>query len=112
MRTLKKTLSLVLVLAMVCSFFVMGTSAAFEDAADIDAKYEEAVAVMNGLGIIQGDGKNFNPDGTLTRAHAATFIVRILKAEGYAAACTANFTDVAEGDWYYDAVAYCQTMGY
>ena len=54
MRTLKKSLSLVLVLAMVCSFFVMGTSAAFEDQAEIDADYVEAVELMNTLGIIEG----------------------------------------------------------
>ena len=44
MRTLKKSLSLVLVLAMVCSFFVMGTSAAFEDADKIEAELKEAGA--------------------------------------------------------------------
>jgi len=111
MRTLKKSLSLVLVLAMVCSFFVMGTSAAFEDAAEIAPEYVQAIDVLNALEILQGSDGKFNPDGTLTRAAAARIIVAMLKAEEEALVATCTFTDVAEGAWYYDEIAYCQSIG-
>jgi len=111
MRTLKKSLSLVLVLAMVCSCFVMGTSAAFEDADEITAKYAEAIDVMNALKILQGSDGEFNPQGTLTRAQAARIIVAMLQAEDYAKVATCTFTDVATTDWFYDEIAYCQSIG-
>jgi len=111
MRTLKKSLSLVLVLAMVCSFFVMGTSAAFEDAADIDAKYAEAIEVMNSLEILQGSDGKFDPQGTLNRAQAARIIVAMLGADELAKTATCTFTDVPAGQWYTPWIAYCQSIG-
>jgi len=111
MRTLKKSLSLVLVLAMVCSFFVMGTSAAFEDADEITAKYVEAVEVMNALKILQGSDGSFNPQGTLNRAQAARIIVAVLGADDLAKTATCTFTDVPAGQWYTPWIAYCQSVG-
>ena len=76
MRTLKKTLALVLCLAMIAGLCCFGTSAAFADAADIE--YTEAVEVMNALGVLKGDGTNFNPKGILTRAEAAVMLAKLI----------------------------------
>ncbi len=72
MRTLKKTLALVLVLAMMFSLCITA-SADFTDAEEITN--ELAVNTLVALGVIEGmpDG-SFDPDGTLTRAQAAKII--------------------------------------
>ena len=60
MRTLKKTLSLVLVVAMVLGLCVVGASAkdAVENFTDdyekVGAAYQEAVGVLVGIGVIDG----------------------------------------------------------
>ena len=73
MRTLKKTLSLLLAVALVLSLTVVGASAAYtgnkvdtlKDAADVGADYSEAVGVMVGLGIIEGyDDGTLRPETT------------------------------------------------
>ncbi len=109
MRTLKKTLALVLVLAMMFSLCVTA-SADFTDEDEI--KYVEAVEVMAALGVLEGnpDG-SFNPKGTLTRAEAATIIVRLLDAEDLAVAAEATFADVAANHWAAAAIAYCAEEG-
>mgnify|MGYP000245372625 CR=1 FL=1 len=77
MRTLKKTLCLVLCLAMMAGLCVFA-SADFKDQDKV--KNEEAVAVLTGIGVIQGDDKgNFNPEGTLTRAEAAELLCGALE---------------------------------
>ncbi|MGN1001841.1 MAG: S-layer homology domain-containing protein [Oscillospiraceae bacterium] len=112
MRTLKKTLCLVLVLAMVLSCGIMA-SADFPDADEI--VNVEAVDVLVALGIITGDEAadgtiSFNPTGTLTRAQAACILVRMLGAEDIATG-TAPFTDMEGYDWAEGAIAYCANEG-
>ena len=68
MNSLKRTLSLVLVLVMVLGL-VGVAGAAYKDEAQI--QYKEAVAVMTGIDAIEGDAGAFNPKGDLTRAAAA-----------------------------------------
>lgn len=80
MRNLKKIISLVLALMMVLSMMVTA-SAAFADQDKIDAKYAEAIEVMAELGILQGDGTNFNPLGTLTRAEAAVILSKVISGK-------------------------------
>lgn len=80
MRNLKKIISLVLALMMVLSMMVTA-SAAFGDQDLIDAKYAEAIDVMAELGILQGDGTNFNPLGTLTRAEAAVILSKVVSGK-------------------------------
>jgi hypothetical protein len=55
------------------------TAAAVELSDFDEIEYQEAVQVMNAIGIIRGyeDG-TFRPDEVLTRAHAATFIASLL----------------------------------
>ena len=108
MRTLKKTLCLVLCLAMMAGLCVFA-SADFKDQDKIEN--EEAVAVLTGIGIINGDDKgNFNPEGTLTRAEATVIITKILGAADIKAT-TDKFTDVTENYWGMPYIAYCVAEG-
>jgi len=109
MRTLKKTLALVLVLAMMFSLCVTA-SADFTDADEIT--YAEAAEVMAAIGVIEGmpDG-SFDAKGTLTRAQAAVMIVRLLGAEDYAIATKDEFADVAANHWAAGAISYCVEAG-
>lgn len=115
LKTLKKTLALMLVVAMMFSFGVIGASAAFDDAKDVNADYAEAVEVMSDLGIIKGlTDTTFGPDSTLTRAQACMFIARITLGTDTAAKLTASsksFTDVAADYWGYDVIEYCYNAG-
>ncbi len=110
MRTLKKSLCLVLAVVMMFSLCAFGASAAetsFTDGSDIT--YGQAVQVLSELGVITGyeDG-SFQPEGTLTRAEACAIIVRLLNMEGVAGDST--FTDT-QGHWAEDYIAYCAASG-
>ena len=107
MRTLKKTLCLVLCLAMMAGLCCVAASADFNDAAEI--KNEKAVAVLTGIGVINGieqeDGTfNFDPTGTLTRAQACKIITYLLGDEDLSYTC--SFTD-CQGHWAEGYIAYC-----
>ena len=109
MRTLKKTLALVLVLAMVFSLCITA-SADFTDADEI--KNVKAVNTLVALGVIEGmpDG-SFGATGTLTRAQAAAIICRLLGIDAYIEQCATPFTDVAESHWASGYIAYCADAG-
>ncbi|MGN1001944.1 MAG: S-layer homology domain-containing protein [Oscillospiraceae bacterium] len=108
MRTLKKTLCLVLVLAMVLSCGILA-SADFTDAEEIE--YTEAAEVLNAIGVITGyeDG-SFQANKTLTRAEACVIIARLLGAEDLKG--KAPFTDMAGYEnWAESAIAFCANEG-
>ena len=74
MKSLNRTLSLVLVLVMVFGLFgVASAKTSFTD--DTAIQYQTAVGVMTGIGAINGltDG-TFNPTGTITREDAAKLV--------------------------------------
>ena len=112
MRTLKKTLCLVLCLAMMAGLCVIGTSAAFTDADEIQNK--EAVDLMAGLGIIAGypDG-DFQPAKIFNRAEAAKIVAYlVLGAEGAETLPEAKaFDDVPASHWASKYIAYCKSQG-
>ena len=108
---MKKLLALVLALVMSMSLVTI-SNAAFKDADSID--YNEAVDVMNAVGVFVGDEKgNFNPKENLTRAQAAKIISYLLlgnkTAEGLAG--SGKFTDVAKTSWAAGFVDYCAAVG-
>jgi len=75
MKSLKRTLSLVLALVMVLGLFGGLTASAAEFTDDEDVQYKEAVEVVTGIGAINGMGDGtFNPKGTITRAQAAKIV--------------------------------------
>ena len=123
MRTLKKTLSLLLAVALVLSLTVVGASAAYtgnkvdtlKDADEVGADYSEAVGVMVGLGIIEGyeDG-TLRPETTYTREQAAKIIayMQLGPEKADSLRCTtAPFTDVAADRWSAGYIAYCVEKG-
>ncbi len=97
MNNLKKTLALVLAVAVV---FTMGIATSFAAFTDVPStvNYAEAVNILANLGIFTGyeDG-SFKPDNTITRAEVATIIVRALNL-GETKGSTA-FTDVPADHW-------------
>ena len=77
---MKKFLALALALTMAMSMVTVGAGATFTDDADIQQK--EAVALLAGLGIIEGPGDgSFNPKGTITRGAAAKIITWMLEGK-------------------------------
>jgi hypothetical protein len=73
MKSLNRTLSLVLVLVMVLGMFGIASAAEFTDKKDV--QYKEAVEVMAGIGAINGMGDGtFVPKGTINRAQAAKMV--------------------------------------
>ena len=121
MRTLKKTLSLVLVVAMVLGLCVVGASAKdkvesfTDDYQKVGAAYQEAMGVMVGVGIIDGMTETaLEPQGTYTREQAAKIIAYMLlgKSKADSLKCTvAPFDDVAASRWSAGYIAFCVEQG-
>ena len=104
MKTLKRTLCLVLALVLVLGTMSMASakSTYFADTDEINAKYAEAVEVMTALGIIDGmTDTTFVPDGTLTRAQAAKIISYVLfgDAASLIVKSETKFEDVSADHW-------------
>ncbi len=54
----------------------------------------------------------FKPSGTMTRAEACTIVTRLLTTESaIKGKYTSTFSDVVSGDWYYDNIAYLESLG-
>lgn len=118
---MKKFLSLVLSLAMTLSLVTISASATeYKDLTDKgEIQYEEAVAVLNKLGIITGyeDG-SFKPTGALTRGAAAKIIVSLMIGSDAASALAKNgvtvapYKDVPVTNTFAAVISYCKTAGY
>jgi len=105
---MKKVLSFVLVLCMILGSFGM----AFAAPADVVGKdYEDAVNVLVELGVVAGykDG-SFRPENVVTRAEAATFIVKAMGLADYAVG-KSEFSDMV-GHWADPFVAYAASLGF
>ena len=121
MRTLKKTLSLVLVVAMVLGLCVVGASAKdkvesfTDDYQKVGTAYQEAMGVLVGVGIIDGMTETaLEPQGTYTREQAAKIIAYMLlgKSKADSLGCTvAPFDDVAASRWSAGYIAFCVEQG-
>lgn len=118
MKKLTKTLSLVLVIAMIVSLCVVGVSAKTfsKDGDKINENYKEAVDVMSGIGIIEGTdtaGTTFNPTGNFTRAAAAKIIAYMqlgVEAASALKGTGSTFKDVPSTNWAAPYIAYCAQM--
>ncbi|HHT17805.1 MAG TPA: S-layer homology domain-containing protein [Papillibacter sp.] len=116
MKTLKKVLSLTLVLVMALSFATLVSAksvAEYEDASSIT--YGEAVDTLTGLGILNGyDNGNFGPQDKLTREQAAKIITYLLigadAAENLKTSAT-SFSDVPADRWSAPFIQYCAARG-
>ena len=115
---MKKFLSLVLALVMTMSLVTISAGATeYKDLTDKDEiQYEEAVAVLNRIGIITGyeDG-SFRPETKLTRGAAAKIIVSLMIGPDAAAALpndASPYPDVPAGHAFAGVIGYCKTVGY
>ena len=111
---MKKFLSLVLALVMTMSLVTVSAGAKdFTD--DGDITYDEAVAVMSAVGVIDGytDG-SFQPTTNLTRGAAAKIICNLILGPTTASALgadTAPYSDVPVTNTFAGYIAYCQKEG-
>jgi hypothetical protein len=113
---MKKLLALVLALVMTLGLATVSSSAALSDFSDAsDVNYEEAMAVMNAVGVFVGDNGKLAPKDNLTRAQAAKIIAYLDLGEKAAEALNgtgAYFTDVAASNWAAGYIGYCAQAGY
>ena len=112
MRTLKKTLCLVLSVVMVLGLCTFGVNAAMvaSDYSDGDKiTHTQAVDILGTIGVLNGmpDG-GFEPDGTLKRGEATKIITTMLGVNVPTA--KADFVDTA-GHWAESYIAYCAAQG-
>ena len=111
---MKKFLSLVLALVMTMSLVTVSAGAKdFTDSSKIN--YDEAVAVMSAVKVIDGytDG-SFNPSATLTRGAAAKIICNLILGPTTASALVADaapYSDVPTNHTFAGYIAYCQKTG-
>ena len=121
MRTLKKSLALVLALVMLLGLGVVGASADnaldnYTDADEIGDAYLEAVGVLTGLGIVDGMTETtIVPQATYTRAQAAKIITTMVLGVNGAKSCVASyapFDDVAANHWAAGYIAFCKEQGH
>ena len=110
MRNLKRALSLLLSSTMVLGMLVMGGSAAgYKDVDDSNVN-QEAIEVLQTVGIMTGDQNgNFNPDGSITRNEMAVIMAHLLNLDYDYYRGTNPFTDVPE--WAAPYVAACAAEG-
>ena len=111
---MKKFLSLVLALTMALSLVTVSAGATdFDD--DGDITYQEAVTVIQGLGIVSGYGDgSFRPDEVLTRGAAAKIICNLILGPTTASALsasTAPFKDVPTTNTFAGYITYCSQQG-
>ena len=109
---MKKLLAMVLALVMTLSLAV-SANAAFKDADKVSETYEEAVAVLNGMGVFKGyeDG-SFQPQGNITRAEVAAIVYRVYTADVKDAKASMyatynKFSDMAGAGWAQGYIGYC-----
>jgi hypothetical protein len=119
MRTLKKTLCLVLALALCFSLASVAFASNvddFTDAEEVGTAYEEAVAVLIGTGIVNGKtDTTIAPTETFTREEAAKIVAYMTLGETVAKALTttsSSFKDVAATRWSAPFIEYCVAQGY
>ncbi len=118
MKTLKKTLCLVLAVVMVVGVLIIPAGAAdYKDYTDKeDIKHEEAVKVLTYLEIVSGTGSGFDPNGKLNRAAGATMLARMMLtrkgADGLPVSETFDDVESAGYSWAAGAISYGVMNGY
>ncbi len=111
----KRILSLFMVFILICSLSVM--AADFSDSKEIG--YSDAVTVMSGLGIIQGDDNDgdgqyeFRPKDFITRAEATKLIAYLLLGDNAEKLPTSEsiFSDVPNNSWALKYINFCAARG-
>lgn len=106
---MKKLLALVLALVMVMGLATVGTSAATEYSDKADINYDEAVAVMSAIGVLEGADGKFRPAAELKRSEAAKIVAYLYYNNKTAAGLigVGKFNDVPTNHW---AAGYVDTL--
>lgn len=97
LKRIKKGLAMTLALTMLMGIQVTTM------ATDYDNHWAKSViAEWSNYGVVEGYGEdNFKPNASMTRAEFATVLARVF---GLKDAAKTNFTDVAQGAWYSEAI--------
>ena len=120
MKRIKKTLCLMLVLALALGMVpAMTATTALASPLDgyadrDDIEYAEAASILTALDLMEGDSTGFRPDDTLTRAEAAAIITRLMLTRSVANSLTgadSRFRDVNASQWWSGYIAYCVSQG-
>ncbi|SDG56996.1 S-layer homology domain-containing protein [Fontibacillus panacisegetis] len=69
---------------------------------------QAAIEKWNEYGVVKGYNGTFRPDAPVTRAEFSTMIDNIVK---YIAQANNDFTDLKEGQWYYNSILKLNTAG-
>ncbi len=101
MKSFRRTLALVLAVAMVLTTFGMTVVSAAQYNIQRDIGLQAILIPGQGYGVIQGDGGYFRPDDAITRAEVAQVTQNVI---GYIDKANNKFTDVSVSDWFADAV--------
>ena len=111
MRNLKRALSLLLSSTMVLGMVVMGGSAAGYQDVDASNDNQEAIEVLQAVGIMSGvdDKGNFDPDGSITRNEMAVVMAHLLNLDYDYYRGINTFSDVPS--WAAPYVAACVAEG-
>ena len=110
MRNLKRALSLLLSSTLVLGMMVMGGSAAGYQDVDDSNVHQEAIEVLQAVGIMTGkENGDFDPDGSITRNEMAVVMAHLLNLDYDYYRGTHPFTDVP--DWAAPYVAACAAEG-
>jgi|GEM_PF-2375951 len=117
MKTLKRSLSLVLVLALAFSLcssaFAVKNFEKFKDGDKVT--YIEAVDVLIGIDIVDGiDATTLSPQGTYTRAQGAALITRLMLGRAGTEKLSdkvSPFKDVPDGYWASGEINFCVNEG-
>ncbi|MDD4715501.1 MAG: S-layer homology domain-containing protein [Oscillospiraceae bacterium] len=116
MRNLKRVFSLMMMVAMLCSVMVIGSSAAYKDFTDKDKiTHPAAVETLVSLGIINGkeDGSYYDPAGSLTRGEAAKLTCVVLnggKTPVLGNPDSVSYKDTVD-NWASPYIEYCTSLG-
>ena len=111
MKRVRRTLAVVLAVAMALTTFSIGVVSAANTYSDISGHWAESyINKWSNRSVINGyeDG-TFRPDNYISRAEAAKVIV---SAKGVTALSGVTFTDVADGEWYALYVSRAVAAGY
>lgn len=99
---MRKFISCILAIMLILSMATVAFAAEFIDTAN--SKYETAIDTMSDMDVVEGYAYGyFCPDYSLTRAEAATIMVRALYGEEVVKDVI-DFDDVSSKDWFYEYV--------
>jgi len=115
MKTLKKSIVVLLVLVMALGMIPLVGASDYDD--DEDINYDEAVDVLTGISVLEGyEGGAFKPQQLVTRAEAAIIITRLVLGRKLADTLPDGLTGFPDVDgkgygWALKYIGYCVTQG-